>query len=106
MAILLFKKAYITIRYFRNIYVRPFLRKFLGYDSEIPLVMPKAPKKVKLFVGEFKVDILIPVYILRKISGIKHIHRHDRWWFVSTEDKKFICKPCFLKKRCSLHRVK
>lgn len=100
IAIWLFKRAYITIRYFKNIYVKPFFKRFRGYDSEIPLVTPKIPKKVRRYVNESDINIIIPVYILKKVSGQKSMHWHDRWWFVSAKDKQYICKPCFMKNTC------
>lgn len=100
VAIWLFKKAYITIRYFKNIYVKPFFKKFRGYDSDIPLVAPKMPKKVRRYVTESDIDIIIPVYILKKLSSQRAMHWHDRWWFVSAKDKQYICKPCFWKDTC------
>lgn len=100
VAIWLFKTAYITIRYFKNIYVKPFFKSFRGYDSDIPLVTPKIPKKVRRYVTESDIDIIIPVYILKKMSGQKSMRWHDRWWFVSAKDKQYICKPCFMKDTC------
>lgn len=100
VAIWLFKTAYITIRYFKNIYVKAFFKSFRGYDSEIPLVTPKIPKKVRRYVKESDIDIIIPVYILKKMSNQKSMSWHDRWWFVSTKDKQYICKPCFMKDTC------
>lgn len=100
IAIILFKKAYVTIRYFKNIYVKPFFRKLRGYDSDISLIAPKVPKKVKDFAEELNPDIMIPVYLIKRINGYKHVHRHDRWWFISARDKQFICNPLFLKNTC------
>lgn len=100
IAIGLFRKAYITVRYFKNIYVKPFFKRFIGYDSEIPLITPKLPKKVKRYINDFDVNMVIPVYILKKPTNEKSVRLHDRWWFVSTKDKQFLCKPCFMKDTC------
>lgn len=100
VAIALFKTAYITVRYFKNIYIRPFFKKLRGYDTEIPLVSPKLPKKVKHYLSDFDVQFAIPVYILKKLSSEKSMRWHDRWWFVSAKDKQFLCKPSFMKNTC------
>lgn len=100
IAIMLFRTAYITIRYFKSIYVKPFFKRFRGYNSGIPLVAPKIPQKVRCYVNESDVNIIIPVYILKKVSGQKSMYWHDRWWFVSTKDKQYICKPSFIKNTC------
>lgn len=99
-AIKTFKKAYITIRYFKNIYVKPFFKRFFGYNSEIPLIAPKIPRKIKCYVNDSNADIIIPVYLVKRINGRKYTKRHDLWWFVSLNDKQFICKPRFGKNTC------
>ncbi len=99
LSIVLFKKAYISICYFKNIYTKPFFKKLSGYNSEIPLVSPKIPKKVMYFV-DGNADIIIPVYLLKKVPAHQYTRRHDRWWFVSEGNRHFICKPCFSKKTC------
>lgn len=100
VAIALFRTAYITIRYFKCIYVKPFFKKFLGYKKDYPLIYTKLPKKIKQFVANDEVEILVPVYVLRKYQNLKYIHLHDRWWFVATKDKQYLCKPNFWKKTC------
>ena len=94
-----FKKAYITIRYFKNIYVKPFFRKFKGYD-DISLITTKCPKKVRNHLADKNVDILMPVYLMKKIPEHKYAKRYDRWWFVSSESKQWICKPKFMSDSC------
>lgn len=101
LAIWLFKTAYRNIRYFKNIYVKPFFRKIRGYDSEIPLVAPKMPKKVRNFVKESSPEIVIPVYPVKKRKGKQAVLRHDRWWFVSAGNERYICKPSLMKSACS-----
>lgn len=100
VAVLLFKKAYITIRYFKNIYVKPFFKRFKGFDREIPVISPKVPKKVLDYIGDAGADIIIPVYLARKVENQDYVIKHDRWWFVSAGNKKFLCKPCFGKNDC------
>jgi len=100
VALVSFKKAYITIRYFKCIYVKPFFKRLVGFDRDIPLVWAKAPKKVRNFIGEEKPDILIPVYLVKKVPGIECTLKHDRWWFVATRERKYICKPCRGKNIC------
>lgn len=100
LAVLLFRKAYITIRYFKRIYVKPFFKRFSGFDREISLVSSNAPKKVLNYIGEAKVDVIIPVYLARKVANHDYVMKHDRWWFVSVGNKRFICKPCFCKNDC------
>lgn len=97
ISILFFRKAYITIRYFKSIYVKPFFRKIIGYKRDISLIKPNFPNKIKHYVNETEIQIVIPVYLVKKVQGAKYARVHDRWWFVSTKDKQFLCKPCFLK---------
>lgn len=100
ISILFFRKAYITIRYFKNIYVKPFFKKIIGYKREMPLIKAGYPKRIHLYVNEADLQMVIPVYMIKKIPNIKYVHSHDRWWFVSTKERQFLCKPCFMKKSC------
>ena len=100
VAVLLFKKAYITIRYFKRIYVKPFFKRLSGFDREIPLISAKVPKKVLDYVGDAKADIIIPVYLARKVANHYYVLKHERWWFVVMNNRKFICKPCFGRNDC------
>lgn len=100
VSVLLFKRAYIEVRYFKNIYVKPFIKKLRGYNSEISLVSSKLPGKVKRYVTDINADIIIPVYLLRKIPDRKYTHKHQRWWFVSAGSMQYLCRPCPMKKTC------
>lgn len=100
LSIILFKKIYITVRYFENIYVKPFFKKLFGYNSEISLISNKAPRKVKKFTSDQNIDILIPIYIIRKFDGNKYTRKHDRWWIVVSNKTSYICKPNLFKEGC------
>lgn len=106
IAIRVFRDAYITIRYFRNIYVTPLWKKLQGYDRQIPLVTPKPPKKLKRYININEADIIMPVYITKKIDGHKYMHWHDRWWFVLIKGKQYIFKPDFWKDTCYFVELK
>ena len=100
VAIVLFKKSYTTVRYFKNIYVKPFFKGFLGFDNQFALISSKAPKKVKQFAEEQKAELLIPVYWVKKVPGNEKIRKHDRWWFVATGQKQYICQFGRIKNKC------
>ncbi|MBR5596116.1 MAG: hypothetical protein IKW30_01755 [Lachnospiraceae bacterium] len=100
LSIFFFKKAYITVRYFKNIYVRPFFKKFRGYDHKIPLCTKKYPRKIRNYIENEEVAILMPVYLIKKIPYHEYTYRHDKWWLVSSETKQYICKPCFMNNSC------
>lgn len=93
----LFRKAYILTRYFKAIYVKPLIAKIRGYRKRIPLIYPKISKKLKGYLANEDVRILIPVYAIKKVDGFKFLKRHDKWWFVSTESQQFVCKPKLFK---------
>lgn len=100
IAIRVFRDAYITIRYFRNIYVRPLWKKVQGDERKMPLVATKLPKRLRRYINVNEADIIIPIYITKKIDGHKYMHWHDRWWFVVTRGKQYICKPSCWKDTC------
>lgn len=93
IAIVLFKKIYITMRYFKQIYVKPFFKRFAGYDTAIPLISPKTPKKVAAAIQHMQTDMVIPVYLIHRIAGHKYTHKHDRWWYVHCGESQYLLKP-------------
>lgn len=100
ISVVLLKKAYITIHYFKNIYVRPFFKKFRGYDAAIPLVSPDVPQKVLNYINADDTEMIIPVYLTKKLDGFRYTQRHERWWFIFSKNKNYLCKPCFMKNTC------
>lgn len=84
LSIIFFKKAYISVRYFKEIYVKPFFRKLRGYDKEIALINPKAPKQILQEYQAEDLQLLIPVYSVGKKSFSTFIKRHDKWWLAVT----------------------
>lgn len=100
IAVIFFRRAFYSMRYFRAIYVRPLFKKISGYRVDIPLTFKRIPKKVRLFSQEEQPDIILPVYLLRKLSGMKRTFYYDRWWFVHSNNRTYICKPRFAKKDC------
>ena len=101
LAVFLFRPAYLAVRYLKNIYAKPLFKKiFGGYDKEIPLIAPKIPAKVRKFLEGTESELLIPVYLLKKIPGVPGMHKWDRWWLVSQKGESFICKPVFRQPDC------
>lgn len=96
----LFRTAYIAVRYFENIYVKTiFKRVFGGYDANIPiLTVKKVPAKVKEFLANRNVQMVIPVYVLKPIPEIKGMRKWDRFWMVSEQGATYLVKPVFGKK--------
>jgi len=100
ISVIFFRKAYVTIRYFKRIYIKPFFRRIIGYKRNIQLVKPKYPKQINHYVNVEDLQLVIPVYMLKKAKNIKQIRLHERWWLVSTKDKQFLCKPRLFKNSC------
>lgn len=84
VSIIFFKKAYISVRYFKEIYVKPFFRKLRGYDKEIALINEKAPKQILQECQTKDLQLLIPIYSVGKKSFSTFIKRHDKWWLAVT----------------------
>ncbi|MBR6477780.1 MAG: hypothetical protein IKS85_04970 [Lachnospiraceae bacterium] len=101
VAALLFCTAYRASRYFNNVYAKALFRKiFGGYDTEMPLIAKKIPKKVRNLLGDAQVDLVIPVYLQRTIRGAKIMHLFDRWWLASSGGQQILLKPMFGKQDC------
>ena len=97
---LLFRTAYMAVRYFESIYVKPIFRKiFGGYDANIPiLTVKKVPSKVTQFLADKNVQMVIPVYVLKPIPEIKGMRKWDRFWMISEQGATYLVRPVFGKK--------
>lgn len=97
---LLFRTAYMAVRYFKNIYVKPiFKRIFGGFDANIPiLTVRKVPSKVTQFLADKNVQMVIPVYVLGAIPDIKGMRKWERFWMVSEQGATYLVRPVFGKK--------
>ncbi len=97
----LFRTAYMAVRYFENIYVKALFKKiFGGYDQNKPLLVPKVPSRVREFLKDRQVQMVIPVYVLREFPNLKGMHKWDRFWMVAENGSVYIIKPVFGKKEC------
>lgn len=99
----LFRKAYVLTRYFKEIYAKPFLAKVIGCKKSMPLIAPGSSDKLRAYLADEDVRLLIPVYAVKKVNGFPFLKKYDKWWLVVTETQKFICKTQFLKKH--FHKI-
>lgn len=102
VAILLFKRTYTTLCYFKKIYIKPIFRRIRGFDEKIPLISNRVPRKVQAFTQQDNPCLIIPVYPVLRIAGFKKLHKYERWWLVSGENRQYICKPRFFGKGCHI----
>ena len=95
VAAFMFRTAYMAMRYFEDIYVKTIYRKiFGGYDQNIPILTEKkVPAKIRAFLAERNVQMVIPVYVLKPIPDIKGMHKWDRFWMVSEQGATYLVKP-------------
>lgn len=101
LSALLFRTAYMAVRYFENIYVKALFKKiFGGYDREKPIIAPKLPSKVRDFLQGRTVQMVIPVYVLREFPNLKGMHKWDRFWMIAENGSVYIIKPVFGKNEC------
>lgn len=98
---LVFRTAYMAVRYFENIYVKALFKKlFGGYDQNKSLLVPKVPAKVREFLKDRQVQMVIPVYVLRDFPNLKGMHKWDRFWMIAENGSVYIIKPVFGKNEC------
>ncbi len=90
VAIAGFKKAYISVRYFKNIYVKPFFANLKGYNKEITLIDSKAPKQLMKQLEGKAVQLLIPIYPVKNVLECSCIKKHDQWWLVKINSECYI----------------
>ena len=98
---LLFRTAYMAVKYFENVYVKALFKKvFGGYDQNKPLIDPKVPSKVREFLNGRNIQMLIPVYVLREYPNVKGMRKWDRFWMIAENGAVYLVKPVFGKKEC------
>lgn len=94
LAIFLFRRIYAVIRYYNHIYLsRPSKHRMI-VDNDTMMAV-KVPKKIKDFVANKEVKVLLPVYLLKKVQGNKDTRRYERWWLIVTKDSRQFCKEHF-----------
>lgn len=99
LSILFFKKAYVAVRYFKNIYVKPLFKKIIGYDANIPLHHPRAPKGLLQKINTSDLRMLIPVYSVQNTPLYPYVKKHDRWWLAVHSDGCYLYKHSLFKKQ-------
>ena len=98
---LMFRTAYMAIRYFENIYAKPLVRRiFKGFDPNIPLITPKVPKPIGDYLSGRNIQMLIPVYLLIPIPNVKAMHKWERWWMVTENGRTYMVKKNLFDKEC------
>lgn len=97
----LFRTAYMAVRYFEAIYVKPLVKRiFGGFDSKKQLVAPKIPSKVREFLQGRNIRMVIPAYVLKEFPNLKGMHKWDKFWMVVENGTVYLVKPLFGKKGC------
>lgn len=97
----LFRTAYMAVRYFEAIYVKPLVKRiFGGFDSKKALVAPKIPSKVREFLQGRNIRMVIPAYVLKEFPNLKGMHKWDKFWMVVENGTVYLVKPLFGKKGC------
>lgn len=91
---IIFKKAYVVVRYFKSIYVKPLVHKvwnsIWNTSTEIPLVHPKMPRKLKKLYANEPLDMALPMYSLKKYSTKELIKKYEPWWLFSQNGKLWL----------------
>lgn len=100
------RRSYISLCYFKGIYVKPFFKGIRGFDKDIPLFHPKVPFGVGQFAYRNEATLVLPVYLMNKLRSEKPSVRHQQWWFVSNREKHFLCKSQKFGKTCTFVELK
>lgn len=92
LGVILFKRSYRAIRYFKSIYAKPLLKKLFGMRGGMPLVAPRLPHAVRAYAEEKHAEIVIPAFLLKKMAGVKGGSKYERWWIVSAPEGTVLCR--------------
>lgn len=95
ICLILFSYFYPVGKYFNVIYVKSFWKRIGHFDSEIPLVPKKYPKKIRKLLGEelATVDLFIPIYILKIDKKFIKIKKYRKMYLCHKADGNFLLKP-------------
>ena len=96
IAAVLFKSAYLAVRYFKAIVAKPLWHKIRSKITkkpvDAPLVPAKLPKRaVKAFGGKTP-ELFVPVFLLRTIFGNSNTRKRDLWYLVKDDEGIAIVK--------------
>ncbi len=97
---ILFKSCYYAVRYFKNIYFRPLVKRIKGFDPQISLLSKKLPKRIRKYCEAQGIEIqaAMPVYPLKYV-GEERVRKYDRWWLVIAEDTSYYMRKRMGKKK-------
>lgn len=97
VSILLFRTAYNAVRYFKNIYFMPWGRKFVSSTKQFPPICNEATglsKKMIPYIMGRNLEMLIPVYAVRKLPAFPQVKRFSLWYLmVDRNHRMSICRP-------------
>jgi hypothetical protein len=82
-----FKKAYITVTYFKFIYLKPFWNATFYKNKLFPLVWSNVPRKITALFNN--IEIALPVFPLKRI---RKIGKKEKCWLVCNGEKVYICR--------------
>lgn len=108
ICLVLFWYFYPVVKYFNAIYVKPFWKRLGHFNEFMPLMVKKMPKKVRKFLKEDadKVDMMIPVYVLRfkDKQEIKTKH-YRKLWLIHKDDGMFVIKKAGRVKKMQMAKL-
>lgn len=78
----LFKYCYRATKYFKAIYVKPFIRMIRGFKPQIPLLVKRIPRKFRKYYKNKELpEIMIPIYSLKYVGEVK-VKKYQKWFFI------------------------
>jgi len=101
ISVILFRKIYAVVNYFRYVYVRGSFRRLktrFKKDYQVSLLDKKYAAKIKLAVLP-EANLVIPVFVQipywgnkKKYELTKNLKRYQRWWLVSDGSQTLLCR--------------
>lgn len=89
----LFRWAYYRIRYFKQIYLLPFLHSIFRKGQVLPSIHPKVPKWLRVQYASEQVLYQIPVFSRMSNRGFRN---YELWWMTITPKGMFVDKSSIL----------
>jgi len=94
LSLIFFKKAYLAVKYFKNVYMLPLWHKMSGSNNACIPVSNKIPGKVLRYLSNRQCKYIIPIYATKVPASYAQIDRFDQLWMVIYMNNAVsVCKP-------------
>lgn len=94
LSVIFFKRAYLAVKYFKNVYMIPMWHKISGKNITPARVPEKLPGRMTQYLAGKPYRAVIPIYATKISASIAEIEKYEPLWMVIGMNNEIIlCKP-------------